>query len=456
MSKMTMIASEAGRGFDSSSVLAGPVAEDKSMKGFAAARRNAGPGHDRRVLEAARLYADALAGRIDPIFIKEAIQPRNEVFVRHLMEKYPGIYGDPGGRQLGLRETMSVTDYQALYVDVLDRMYYGFYNAYPIVNKSLVKIHTLRDFRLVSRYLLDGAVTPYTAMDAAAPPPQKALFGPAPQDGAVPATAATSTAPIQYQPLLYQSMTSVNWRAFVNDDLGIFKDLSNRLAIQGNRGISKFITGFYVDANGPNATLYNSGYGNLINLANGASSDNPPLSIQGLQDACAILAGMRDSTGDPILITGTMILWYPPSYYATAMNLMKMLEVTVSVQGGTQAGATGFPAQAVKVGNWIVQNLQLVMDPYIPIVCTASGVQHKMWGITIDPNSQNRPATEVGFLQGFETPQIFQKVPNTMRMGGGVDPMMGDFYSMDQDMKIVGVMGGVNIDGRSTVASFGQ
>lgn len=456
MSKMTIIQTEAGRGFDSSSALTGPVSEDRSMQGFAAARRNAGAFHDRRVIEAARLYADCLAGRVDPIFIREAIMPRNEVFVRHLMEKYPGIYGDPGGRQLGLRETMSVTDYQALYVDVLDRMYYGFYNAYPVVNKSLVKVHTLRDFRLVSRYLLDGAVTPYTKMDAAAPAPQKALLGPAPQDGAVPPTSATSTAPIQYQPLLYQSMTSVNWRAFVNDDLGIFRDLSNRLAIQGNRGISKFITGFYVDANGPNALLYTSAYKNLITVANGASVDNPPLSIQGLQDGFKILAGQQDSTGDPILITGTVYLFYGPSYTATAMNLMKMLEVSVSVEGGTQAGVTGFPAQFVKVGNWVVQGLQLVMDPYMPIVCTASGVQHKMWGMMVDPNSQARPQIEVGFLQGFETPQIFQKVPNTMRMGGGVDPMMGDFYSMDQDMKIVGVMGGTQIDGRSTVASFGQ
>lgn len=180
MPKLTMIHSEAGAGFDSATPLTGPVSEDRSMQGFTAARRNAGAAHDRRVLEAARLYADALAGRIDPIFIKEAMFPKNEVFVRHLMERYPGMYGDPGGRIMGLRETMSVTDYQALYVDVLDRMYYGFYNAYPIVNKGLVKTHTLRDFRLVSRYLLDGAVTPYTSMDAAAPPPQRALLGPAP------------------------------------------------------------------------------------------------------------------------------------------------------------------------------------------------------------------------------------------------------------------------------------
>ena len=47
-------------------------------------------------------------------------------------------------------------------------------------------------------------------------------------------------------------------------------------------------------------------------------------------------------------------------------------------------------------------------------------------------------------------------MPNTQRMGGGVDPMLGDFLTMDQDMKIVTVMGGTQIDGRSTVASTGQ
>jgi len=430
------------------------AAQHRSLEGFSAARRNAGASHQRRVLEAAKLYADALQGKVDPWFIRQAMRPTEEVAVSYLMERYPGLYGDPGGRLLGLRETMSVTDYQALFVDVLDRMYYGFYNAYPIVNKSLVKVHQLRDFRLVSRYLLDGVVTPLTAMDAAAPPPQRALLGPDPQDG----HPATSTAPLQYQPKLYQAMTSVNWRAFVNDDLGIFKDLSNRLAIAGNRGISKFLTGFYVDANGPNASLYTTNYKNKIVTANGASVNNPPLSIQGLQDAMKVLALQRDSGGDPILLTGKVILWYGPAYFATAQNLKNMLNSRVSVEGGTQAGSTGFPAQLVEVTNWIMQNLELVMDPYIPIVASgaAGSIANTMWGLTIDPNSQNRPNTEVGFLNGYETPQIYTKLPNTQRMGGGVDAMMGDFYTMDQEMKIVTVMGGTQIDGRSTVASNGS
>jgi hypothetical protein len=424
--------------------------QQASLDGFRAARRNADATHNKRVMEAARLYADVMAGRVEPWLLKEAMNPRTDFVVAHLMEKYPGIYGDPGGRWLGLRETMSVTDYQALFVDVLDRMYYGYYNAYPVVNKSLVRVHQLRDFRLVSRYLLDGVVTPLTKMDAAAPQPQRALLGPDPQDG----HPATSTAPLQYQPYLYQAMTSVNWRAFVNDDLGIFRDLSNRLAIAANRGISKFITTFYVDAAGPNATLYQANYANLITTTYGASSNNPELSTQGIIDALNVLSRMRDSGGDPILITGRLKLWYGPSLAGTANNVMNALNLYVQNQGGT-GNTQGFPVQFLNVTPWMIQRMDPIMDPYIPIVCTASGIQDTMWGITVDPEAQARPNTEVGFLTGFETPQLYQKVPNTMRVGGGVDQMMGDFYTMDQDMKIVTVMGGVQIDGRSTVASTG-
>ena len=428
------------------------VSMHESLQGFCAARRGSNGAHNRRVTEAAKLYADCLQGKLDPIFLKQAMRPTDETLVGVLLERYPGLYSN-GGRIMGLKETMSVTDYQALYVDVLDRMYYGYYSAYPIVNKSLVKIHNLRDFRIVKRYLQDGVVTPLTSMDAAAPPPQRALLPPVPQDGASQPASGSSPA-LTYSPLLYQAMTSVNWRAMVNDDLGIFQDLSNRLAIAGNRGISKFITTFYVDAAGPNALLYTTGYGNKIITANGAVTNNPALSIAGLQDAMNILAGMRDSTGDPILITGRLKLWYGPSLVATANNLMNQLNVYLTQAGGVAGSAQ--PGQFVNTNNWIVQNLDPVMDPYIPIVCTASGIKNTMWGITVDPNSQNRPNTEVGFLNGFEVPQIFTKVPNTQRMGGGVDPMLGDFYTMDSDMKIVTVMGGVQIDGRSTVASNGS
>ena len=262
-----------------------------------------------------------------------------------------------------------------------------------------------------------------------------------------------STAALTYSPLLYQAGASVNWAAFVNDDLGIFKDLSSRLGIKASRGISKFITSFYVDANGPHASLYSSGYGNIINIANGAASNNPRLSAQGLSDALKILAGMKDSTGDPILVTGRLKLVYGPGDVAIANNLMHMLEVYLTTEGGN--AGTAQPAQFVRTTNWLTQNMDMVMDPYIPIVVTTVAAKNS-WCIFVDPASQERPAIEIGFLQGFETPQLFSKVPNTQRMGGGVDPTMGDFFSQNQDIKIVGVMGGTQIDGRTTVGSNGS
>lgn len=434
---------------------------------FVAAQRNAGAIREARVTAAAKLYSDVLQGRLHPVFLSEAVMPKNPVFVEHLMKTYPNLYRDDrSGHTLGLRETMSVTDYQALYVDVLDRQYYGYYNAYPIVNKPIVRVHPLRDFRVVSRYLLDGAVSPYlpigrnkssqtTGGGPAGPVNQTALSGPVPQDGATFPT--TNTAPIQYQPLAYGSDTAVNWAAFVNDDLGIFQDLPKRLAIQGNRGISQFITSFFCTSAGLNPALFKAGYKNLVIPTYGALATNPPISSQGLMDALKVLAGMLDSSGNPIMISGKMYLVHGPSQMAAANNAIKAVNMFVTNEGGTQTASNSFIQQMLQVPNWVANNITPIMDPYMPLVMAgaAGNIAQTAWFLVCDPSEQERPGVEIGFLNGFETPQIFQKAPNTMRVGGGIDPMMGDFYSMDQEMKIIGVMGGSVIDGRSMVGSTG-
>lgn len=423
-----------------------------SMQGFGQIRKAQNAAHERRLQEAGRLYADVLAGREHPIFLQEAIRPTRDAFVAELWKNYPGLRPNPGGQALGLRETMAVQDYQALYLDVLDRLYYTIFSAWPIANKQLVRIKTLRDFRIVRRYLLDGMVTPYTASDPGAPPPQDALLGPAPQNGAIPSTVNTPTGPIEYSPLLYQSMASINWAAFVNDDLGIFKDVSNRLAIKGNRGIAKFITSQYVDANGPNTTngLFQAGYHNRVTIANGASRNNPRLDIDALADAITILVRQVDSTGDPINITGNCYLVFGPGDFATAKNLKSMINVYLTQRGGVPGDNQ--PGQFVNATNWIMANIDLVYDPYLSIVASSAP---NTWLLFCDPTGQNRPAIEVGFLQDFEEPKLFRRTPTTATMGGVPVPEMGDFFSNNQDMKIVGVMGASPIDGRSVVGSDG-
>jgi hypothetical protein len=423
-------------------------------QGYQRAARQATAQHTRRVNEAAVLLNDVIGGRLDPVFWREALAPRNPVLVEHLRQTYPNVFS-VNGRHMGLRETMAVTDYQALYADVIDRLYYGNFAAWPITNMPVVMEKDLRDFRQVKRYMYDGLVTPYTGSDPGAPPPQQAMLGPAPQNGAIPPTPATSTAAVTYSPLLYQSSASINWAAFVGDDLGIFRDVPRRLAIKGNRGIAKFITQLYADINGPNTSasqpLFQSGYHNQLITANGASSSNPRLTIQSLVEAYNLLAGQLDATGDPIMIGGPMYLVYGDSDYGTAKNLANALENFTTLQGGVPGSAqTG---QMLRVKNWAMENLTLIYDPYLTLVATNN--PHS-WFLVCDPRSQERPGVEFGTLTGFKEPQLFTEIPTTARMGGGPDPTMGNFWSNNQNLKIMGVMGGSAIDGRSWVGSNGS
>ena len=444
---------------------AADVAASMQRQGFASQRmRNKSPMHRRRVTEAARAMADAMNGRLDPFLFKQLFEPTDQIYATALQERYPGLYPR---ESMALRETMSYSDYSALTVDVLDRILYGYYTAAPITNEPLVKKHTLRDFRIVARYEIDGATTPWSAV-LPAPATGSTTFPTIPHAPGEPPTERAmvqaalevtgSTQRVTYQPQLYQGKMTVNWRALVNDDLGIFRDQTQRLAIGGRRTIYSFITGLYCASTGPNTTLFSSTFANIVNAANGAPSgkNNPALDFQGLIDAITVLELQRDLDGQPITFEGQLYLVHGPALETTAQALLKAVQADISVGGGT-TNAQGFPSQRLRVDtSYVVRNMVSIQDKYLPIVCTAAGTKNTQWYLFYDPNAQARPALELGQLTGFETPQLYQKVPNTMRVGGGVDPMMGDWNTMDQEFKGCLVMGGTQIDGRSAVASTGQ
>jgi len=404
-------------------------------EGFSMLQKVKSMEHAERVNQAARLMADVFQGREDSIFLREAMFPKHEYIVAEIARRYPGV--------IRLNETMSVTDFaQYLTVDVLDRMLWGYYNLAGVPVMPLVKKVPLRDFRTVKRFEVNGAVTPFEKQgNPAAPPPQRTL---------------TPVDPLTYAPDLYQGMMSINWRAIVNDDLGIFNDLVRRLASSWNLTIWKAITSLYVDSNGPHASLYKTAFKNQIITANGAATNNPPLDFQGLSDGRTVLGKQLSPDGQPIIFTGKLYLWYGPSLANTANALMAALRADISVGGGT-TNSDGFPSQRLSVGPaYITGGITPIEDKYIPLICTSGTVAETMWGLTYDPDSQERPSIEFGMLRGFEDPQLFQKMPNTQRVGGGVDPTMGDFLTMDTDYKAVAVFGGTQGDGRSAVASTGQ
>jgi hypothetical protein len=114
----------------------------------------------------------------------------------------------------------------------------------------------------------------------------------------------------------------------------------------------------------------------------------------------------------------------------------------------------GVSGQTVRVNNWIVRNLTAVMDPYISIVCSSSNGSTS-WLLATTAASE-RPIAEVGFLRGFEEPQLYRKAGNTAAVGGAVDESLGDFESMAQHYKGLLAMGGVALDPQGAVASNGS
>lgn len=398
------------------------------VDGYACIRQTNSPRQKQRMAEAARLWIDVTEGRQDPLFLRQALNPTNEILFEALCRQYPGIFPS------GMRETMTTSDFDVLTVDILDRVLMGTFSTMPQPWRQLVKIARLRDFRTVSRKAMDG---------------MRGRWSSVPEGVGHATQSLTAVTPVTYAPLKYLSGNeAISWEAMMNDELGIFKDITNRLALGGNRTLEYFVTALFVDASGPHASLYSVGNTNIINITNGAKADNPPFSIGGLEDGFTVLMKKVDSGGDPIVFNGKIFLWYGPDLEVAVAQVMNTITSNTATQGGTTT-------QILEVRNWWASRLTPVMNQYIPLIATTNG--KTSWGLVADPMAQERPAVEVGILPGYDSPVLLQKQGNTLR-GGSVAQEFGDFNTMvGHEFKGLMVFGGAISHGpQSTVASNGS
>jgi hypothetical protein len=105
-------------------------------------------------------------------------------------------------------------------------------------------------------------------------------------------------------------------------------------------------------------------------------------------------------------------------------------------------------------GNGLPGNFKVVVNPYIPKIASSSN-GNTSWFLFGSP-TDSRPGATMAFLRGYEDPQIFIKEPNQRRIGGGSNPMDGDFATDAIEYKIRHVFGGTLIEPKSAVASNGS
>lgn len=331
---------------------------------------------------------------------------------------------------LNLQEALTTSDFPLMFGDILDRQLLANYMEIPAVWRNWIKVSTVRDFRNVSRYAVDGAESTLSIVPEQAQYPESSL----------------TESRFQYSVKKYGRRIPFSWEAIINDDLDALKDIPARFARAARRTESKFATSLYVGTTGPDGTIYASGHSNIV-------TSNPVLSIASLQTAFTILAAQRDADGEPITIDMVELV-VPPALEVTANNILNATQIFLTTNGGV--GAVDASAeQRLQVNNWMSNRLRLSVDPYIPIVASSSN-GNTSWFLFANPNT-GRPALEMGFLRGHETPEVFIKSANATRAGGGtVDPMDGDFDTDSVQYKIRHVLGGVALDYKATAASNGS
>lgn len=336
-----------------------------------------------------------------------------------------------------LNEALTTSDFPSLFGNVLYRRLLAQYKTQPQTWRNYVEIdNTVQDFRDRWAVTIDGAASAYDPVKEQSGYPEAKL----------------SDNKYLYHVNKFGRKLSLSWEMTVNDDLRAFQRAPQLMGMGGARSIERFVTQLYVDANGPAATFYTSGNKNIINTANGASVNNPPLNVQGIIDGLVVLSNMRDSDGEPILIDAIHLV-VPPALWSMANNLTKANELVVGGFGQTAGGGTA--GQQLRVENWIRNQFQVSVNYYIPVVANSAN-GNTSWFLFADPKTSGRPALEIGFLRGMEEPQMLMKAAQQQLIGGAPQPEFGDFETDSISYKARLVYGGTQVDGKMTVASNGS
>lgn len=333
-----------------------------------------------------------------------------------------------------LKEEQSRSDFPLLMADTIDRTLLAGYLEYPISYPAYARVKTNRDFRAAKLFAVDGA---------------EGVLEPINELGPYPQTAVQET---KYEVTVqkYGKMMGFSFELMINDDLSAFQDTPLRFgrAARRNREYRVTVT-FASIAN--QGTLYTNANANKVTITNGARTNNPALSVDGIMSAMEVLSRQVDADGQPINIQGAVVV-YPPNLQIVAEQIQNTLQIWTDIRGGT-VGTAGSNEYKLEMRNFLANRLTWVMNSQLPLVNATNG--RTGWYVFANPN-EGRPALVVAELAGHQTPDLLMRASNSVRVGGGlVDPMEGSFENDSMMYKVRDFIGSTTVDPKSTVFSDG-
>lgn len=227
----------------------------------------------------------------------------------------------------------------------------------------------------------------------------------------------------------------LSWEMFVNDELGAFRNLDQRLATEAREteGITAASALLNANRTGLNTQFFRS--------QNGNAPETVALSRAAIQEALQGLAQKKNSNGQT-LIAPRMKLVVPPTLEYQARAILAAAEIRTEVDNVTEIAQ-----------NPVAGAVDLVVDPNLLINTGANAAS--TWFLLPAPNTA-RPAVVAAFLAGHESPDLRVKTDTGNRAGGGqISPEQGSFDDDTVQYRVRHVVGAAAVDPTFTFASTG-
>lgn len=318
-----------------------------------------------------------------------------------------------------LQEAMTTDDFPLLFGDALSRELLAGYQDTPTTWQNYAARRTVNDFREHKLNAIDGGEGRLAEVGEREEYEETSL----------------SESEFGLTVAKFGRRMSFSWEMLINDQLNAFgpSSVTRRFGRAARRTEEFKAAELFVDADGPHDSLYTAGNGNIV-------TGNPALSRNALQTGLQIMAEQTDADGEPITIEAVELV-VPPALQLTADEITSTTQIRITDADGN--------VQVIS-GNGVAANLRTSVNHYISTIATTNG--DTTWFLFANPN-RGRPAIALGFLRQHEQPEIFERLPNSRRVGGGED--LVDFETDAKDYKVRHVAGGARVEPKATVASNG-
>jgi hypothetical protein len=230
-----------------------------------------------------------------------------------------------------------------------------------------------------------------------------------------------------------------SWEAIINDgNISLLERLPIELAQKAAGKEDEEVTKQLVAPGGINTANFNSGNANLL-------SGNPALTMLSLEAAIEHI-NKQSYNGNLITPITRFALVVPRSLELTAQKIL----ATQSVETSTTVG--GVVTKTI-TGNPIGTQVEIVVNDWITKINSGAG---NYWFLLPIPGQSLNPSVALGFLRGYETPELRIKANGGTFLGGGDVPARdGSFDNDDFEMRIRHIATGGFLVPAGTLVSTG-